>query len=239
MLEKASTADVHYGEHLVDVDVTAAGVRVETGSARTSWWLLRGPGHLSGHGCFPPREFGSDMRMSAGGGVMVAIRPGRASGQALIAVRAPRREDFARGGAAQRKFVADSIKRAGTADDWHLPSALDAIAHDPGFYCDELVKVAAPSRSTGRAVLLADGRARHRGGDHGHGGVGRCGRGRRPRQSRNPDAPVRPLGTTTLKRWAPDTVRQARRNAMAMRMFTRTPLRRLLARAGNLPPWYA
>lgn len=275
VLEKSSTADVHYGQHLVDADVTAGGVRVETNCggridadllviaegtrspARTRLFPETETQYLGGYLAFVavpyPREFGSDMRMFAvGGGVMVAIRPGRLGGQALIAVRAPRREDLARDGAAQRKFIADSIEQAGIANDWHLPSVLEAVAHDPGFYCDELVKVTAPSWSAGKAVLLGDtawagspmtglGTAMAIMGAEALAAAVEAGdlESYEARMHRFVRWAQRDASPATLKQWAPRTARQARLNAMAMRMFTRTPLRRLLTRAGNLPPWYA
>lgn len=275
VLEKASAADVHYGEHLVHAEVGAAGVRVETNcggridadllviaegtrsSTRARLFPAAEAQYLGGYLAFVavpyPREFGSDMRMFAvGGGVMVAIRPGRVGGQALLAVRTPRREDLVRDGAAQRKFLADSIEQAGIADDWHLPSVLDAIAHDPGFYCDELVKVTAPAWSAGRAVLLGDtawagspmtglGTAMAIMGAEALAEAIEAGDlgGYETRMRRFVRWGQRDASQATLKQWAPSTARQARRNAMVMGMFTRTPLRRLLTRAGNLPPWYA
>ncbi|WP_406638673.1 FAD-dependent oxidoreductase [Amycolatopsis sp. WGS_07] len=271
VLAKASTADVHYGEFLVE----AAGPRVKTSrgrqldadlvvlaegtrsASRARLFPAAKEHYLGGYLAFVavpyPREFGSDMRMFAvGGGVMVAIRPGRVGGQALIAVRAPRREELAREVAAQREFIVDSIERAGIACDWHLPSVLDAVAHDPGFYCDEMVKVTVPSWSAERTVLLGDsawagspltglGTAMAIMGAEALAAAIATGdlRSYETRMRQFVHWGHRDATPATLKRWAPDTARQVRMNAMAMRMFTRTPLRRLLARADNLPPWYA
>ncbi|MGV9292694.1 FAD-dependent oxidoreductase [Amycolatopsis sp. NPDC003676] len=275
VLAKASPAEVHYGEHLVDADFTGGGVRVETSrgrridadllviaegtrsSSRTRWFPAAEARYLGGYLAFVavpyPREFGADMRMfAAGGGVMVAIRPGRVGGQALIAVRAPRREDLARDIGTQRKFITDSIKQAGIAGDWHLPSVLDAIAHDPGFHCDELVKVTVPSWSAGRMVLLGDtawagspmtglGTAMAIMGAEALAAAVEAGDlgSYETRMRRFVHWGHRDATPAMLKRWAPGTARQVRLNAMVMRMFTRTPLRRLLARADNPPPWYA
>lgn len=275
VLGKASTADVHYGEHLVHADVTAAGVRVETNrgrridadllvvaegarsATRARWFPAAEARYLGGYLSFVsvpyPCEFGADMRMFAvGGGVMAAIRPGRVGGQALLAVRAPRCEELVGNVGVQRKFISESVKRAGIADEWHLPSVLDAIAHDPGFFCDELVKVTAPAWSAGRVVLLGDsawagspmtglGTAMAiMGAEALAEAVATGDLGRYETQMRRfVHWGHRDATPAMLKRWAPGTAREARLNAIVMRMFTRTPLRRLLTRADNPPPWYA
>lgn len=279
VLATASTADLHYAEHLVHSTVTASGVRAETSrGARLDADLLviaEGtrsalrdrlfpgvrPRYLGGYLAFValpyPDGFGDDMRVySAGGGVMVAIRPGRVAGMALVAVRAPRQPGLATDTAAQRRFIAKHVARAGAAAHWHVPSVLDRIAHDPDFHCAELASVTAPTWSSGRAVLL---------GDTAWSGSALTGLGTAMAVmgaealaeaiAAHPEDLDRALGayetrmrrftrwsqadasTAMLKRWAPSTTRQVRINAVVMRTLTRTPLRRALAHAANPPAW--
>ncbi|MFD9701458.1 FAD-dependent oxidoreductase [Lentzea sp. NPDC059081] len=281
VLEKASAADIRYGEHLVATGATATGVRTETSrghqldadvlviaeGTRSSLRARLFPeakscylgGYLALVALSYPEEFGGDMRVfSAGGGVMVAIRPGRVQGMALVAVRAPQRPELTNDTAAQRRFVAEHITRAGVADKWYVPSVLDRIAHDPGFHCEELTKVVAPSWSTGRTVLL---------GDTAWSGSALTGLGTAmaimgaealadaiATQPGDLDSALHAYETkmrrftrwshadaspSMLKRWAPSTERQARMNALVMRTVTRTPLRRMLTRAVRPPAWTA
>jgi 2-polyprenyl-6-methoxyphenol hydroxylase-like FAD-dependent oxidoreductase len=279
ILAKTSVADIHYGEHLVHTNVTATGVQAQTSRGRQfdADLLVIAEGtrsslrarlfpeaktrYLGGYLAFValpyPEDFGGDMRLyAAGGGVMVAIRPGRVQGMAIIAVRTPRRPELATDTDAQRRFVAEHIVRAGIAEEWHIPSVLDRIALDPDFHCDELMKVTAPAWSTGRAVLLgdtawsgspltglgtamaimgaealADAIAAQSGGLD---GAVHAYETRMRRFARWSHADASP---SILKRWAPSTARQVRMNALVMRTVIRTPLRRALTRAVSTPPW--
>ena len=279
VLETASAADIHYDEHLMHTTVTATGTRTQTSRGRQldadllviaegSRSSLRDhlfPGvrtrYLGGYLAFValpyPGEFGGDMRVYAvGGGVMVAIRPGRVQGMAIIAIRTPRQPELTTDTPAQRHFVAERITRVGIADEWHIPSVLDQIAHDPGFHCDELMKVTAPSWSSGRAVLLgdtawsgspltglgtamaimgaealADAIATHPG-DLASALHAYETRMRRFARWGHADA-----SSSMLKRWAPSTTLQIRINTLVMQTLTRTPLRHVLTRAVNPPPW--
>jgi len=273
VLAEASTAEVHYGEQLAEVELGADGVRAETSrgrrieadflvlaegtrsASRQRFFPAAGSRYLGGYLAFVavpyPAEFGDEMRMfGVGGGVMAAIRPGRLGGQALVAIRTPPRPELASDVAAQRRFVAESVERAGIAGEWHLPAVLDAVAHDPGFHCDALTSVDAPVWSSGRAVLLGDsawsgspltglGTAMAIMGAEAlaavvsEGDLGQY----ETRMRRFERWAHRDAAPATLRRWAPASAGAARRNAAMMRIFTGSPLRRLLTRAERLPAW--
>jgi 2-polyprenyl-6-methoxyphenol hydroxylase-like FAD-dependent oxidoreductase len=279
VLRQASPADIHYGERPVSVAATARGARVQTSSGREvdadllviaegSRSSLRGrlfpdvdTKYLGGYVAFValpyPQEFGEDMRVYAnGGGVMIAIRPGRLQGMAIIAVRTPRRDDLVGDVAAQRRFIAERIAGAGIADAWHIPAVLDCVAHDPGFYFDELLKVTAPRWASGRVVLLGDtacsgspltglGTAMAIMGAEALAAAIAASSGDLDDATRAYETRMRnylrwaqtDASGGMLKRWAPSTSREARMNALIMRTLTRTPMRRALTRTANLPEW--
>ncbi|WP_162256592.1 NAD(P)/FAD-dependent oxidoreductase [Agromyces sp. Soil535] len=279
VLRQAGDANSRFGEEIIRSSLTQSGVQIETSSGRTidADLLVAAEGthsalrarmfpesslaYLGGYMAFAPvpfpPDFHGEMRVyTAPGGVMVAIRPGRAHGHAIVAIRAPRVPQIERDTSAQRKFVVEHIGRAGISGDWHVPSILDASQHDPGFHCDALLKVSAPTWHRERTVLL---------GDAAWSGSPLTGRGtamaimgaealadaiaRRPHDldsaCRDYETRMRPLlrwsqrdaSPRTLRAWAPASAGEILLNTIFMRTLTRTPLRTLLTRpdGGNLP----